>query len=279
MLQLPAARAQDPADLPPAQGADDTLRAGLEQDRPYWHRSGPTRGFLAGSIEAGVLYFRPRLYVGYGKPHYRWLGLEVHSTQSRSGGSEYVGLRGVLPHLSVRVGTRYVFPVEQNFLPRRDTYVRADLETEKMGLSRYVATDAEINAKVNLPNGNLFAVASGTALLGTPPGVNVFEQSLRVVAKPPFLWRARLGYLVHIGQKGGLRIGAATETIGIPAREVFVVRAGPALSVSLTHHLEASAAIMVIAHSPDTLGLMGADLGQIGLRYHWATGDRFAEFP
>jgi len=36
---------------------------------------------------------------------------------------------------------------------------------------------------------------------------------------------------------------------------------------------------MIVAYSPDTLGLIGADLGQLGLRYRWATGDRFPEFP
>jgi len=36
---------------------------------------------------------------------------------------------------------------------------------------------------------------------------------------------------------------------------------------------------MVVAVSPDELGLVGADLGQLGLRYRWASNDRWPDFP
>jgi len=29
----------------------------------------------------------------------------------------------------------------------------------------------------------------------------------------------------------------------------------------------------------DQLGVVGADLGQLGLRYRWASGDRWSDFP
>jgi hypothetical protein len=51
------------------------------------------------------------------------------------------------------------------------------------------------------------------------------------------------------------------------------------LTLSLTHHLDAIGAVMIVAASPDQLGLLGADLGQLGLRYRWSTGDRWPEFP
>ena len=47
----------------------------------------------------------------------------------------------------------------------------------------------------------------------------------------------------------------------------------------LTHHLDAAASIMAVAWSPDSLALLGTDIGQFGLRYRWATGDPFPEFP
>mgnify|MGYP006969382421 CR=1 FL=1 len=115
---------------------------------------------------------------------------------------------------------------------------------------------------------------------GVPDGLRVYEQQLRVVVEPPWVWRARIGYLLHFGWLGSLRVGPAAEVIHVPNRETGVtVRAGPLVSVALTHHLEAAAAVMIVAATQDELGLAGADLGQLGLRYRWATGDRWAQFP
>jgi hypothetical protein len=57
------------------------------------------------------------------------------------------------------------------------------------------------------------------------------------------------------------------------------VRLGPAIVVSLTHHLEAVGVAALSVFNPDEIGLAGADLGQIGMRYRWATGDLWPEFP
>ena len=278
-LLATGAHAQDPADLPPATAGATALRAGIGQDKPYWRGSGRYRNFLASTFELGVINLRPTLAIGYGKPHYRWFGLEAQSAISRRGGAEYFGLRGKLSGFDARLGLRYVFAADQRFLGPKETYVREDLETERGSMSRYLTTEAEVSAAFPAPGGNIFAVASGYALFSVPADTFVFEESLRIVVDPPFVWRARLGYLFHIGWKGSMRLGAAAEVIGIPAREALVVRAGPALTVSLTHHLDAIGAFMIVAKSPDTLGLQGADLGQIGLRYRWATGDLWADVP
>lgn len=273
------ASAQDPADLPPSSSGASALPAGLEQDKPYWHNSGRYRNFLAGTFELGVLSLRSTLSIGHGKPHDSWFGLQAQSGISRAGATEYFGLRGRLSGFDARLGVRYTFPIERRFLPTKESYVREDLETERGNRSRYLMTEAEISAAAPAPGGNLFAVVSGYALFGVPSDAVVFEESLHVVVDPPFLWRARLGYLYHFGWKGALRLGAAGEVIGVPGREALVVRAGPALNVSLTHHLDATGGFMIVAASPDNLGIQGADLVQIGLRYRWASGDRWPEFP
>ncbi len=127
--------------------------------------------------------------------------------------------------------------------------------------------------------GSLFGVATGYAVLGTPRGFYLYEEALHAVMKPPYLYRARLGYMAEMDRFGELRLGAAAEVLGNPGRDSLVVRIGPVLAVSLTHHLDAVGTVMVVAATPDQLGLLGADLGQLGLRYRWATGDRWPEFP
>jgi hypothetical protein len=57
------------------------------------------------------------------------------------------------------------------------------------------------------------------------------------------------------------------------------MRVGPVFGMTLSHHLDASASFMVTTASNDALGLLGGEFSTIGLRYRWATGDRWPEFP
>lgn len=272
--------AQDPADLPPPPGAQPGLTEGIEQSarRPFWV-SGETRWFVSAVLEAGIVYLRPQIAVGYGKPHWQWVGIEGYSGVSITGGVEYAGLRASSRYVDFRAGARYNFSVNQDFLLPNVEYTREESELELGPQSRYVALEAEITGSVPAPGGAVFAVATGYAIVGTPPGFYLYEDSLHVIIDPPYLWRARLGYLASFGIDDTLRVGAAVELIGNPGRDAFTFRTGPVLAVSLTHHLEAIGALMIVARGPDDLGLRGAEFGQLGFRYRWATGDRWPEFP
>lgn len=273
------ARAQDLADLPPPQGLGPGLTTGIEQARPYWRGSGPTRFFMAAQLELGALYFRPNLQVGYGKPHFRWFGAETASSVTINGTRYYAGLRGVLPNVGFRVGLRYEAPFQQHYVRRQYEYDRFELEEQGPGRGTYLAGEAEIDANWAAPGGSMLLVVSGYHISGVPEQYNVWDINLKQVVEPPWLYRVRLGYLYHVGWLGSMRIGGAAEIIHIPLRRTAAVRAGPIVSVSLTHHLQAVAAVMLVARERDTLGVRGADLGQLGLVYRWATGDRFADFP
>ncbi|WP_437835050.1 hypothetical protein [Sorangium sp. So ce1153] len=275
------ARAQDPADLPPPASDPPSVSSGVDllQKRSYWARSAGARPFVAAVLELGVIYFRPSLALGVGKPHWSWLGVEGYSSVSPSGGAEYVGLRAALPRLEIRGGARYAFSTSQYFLEPRASYTRRETELMQGPRSRYVAGEVEVSGSIPLLGGSLFGVATGYAVLGTPEGYYLYEEALHTVMKPPYLYRARLGYMEEMDRYGELRLGAAAEVLGNPGRDSLIVRVGPVLAISLTHHLDAVATVMVVAATPDRLGLLGADLGQLGLRYRWATGDRWPEFP
>jgi len=145
--------------------------------------------------------------------------------------------------------------------------------------SHYLALEGELAGSVPLPWGSLFGVGTVYYLAGVPDDWFVFEDALHVVVDPPWLWRVRLGHVLSFGKDNGLRVGFAAELIGVPNREVHVLRIGPQLTVALTHHLDAQASVMAVVASPDALRLLGAEVGQFGLRYRWATGDPFPEFP
>ena len=274
-----AARAQDPRALsspsgqpPPTKGVEETTK------RPYWGGA-RTRPFLAAVMEGGGFYVRPTFAVGYGKPHWQWFGLEGQTNVSTSGGSEYAGLHGATPWFDLRTGARYLFPVNQSFLEKQDRYTQKETEFRVGPKSRYVSLEAELAAAVPLLGGSLFGVGSLLNIRGVTEGYNLFEESLHVVMAPPWLWRARLGYVYGFGKEKTLRFGGAAELIGNPGREAHVVRLGPVLGVALTHHLEAVASLLAVAASPDSLRLRGAEIGQLGFRYRWATGDLYREFP
>ena len=282
-LGLPApAHGIDPADSPGRAGDHEALVAGAEGQHHHWQR-GEVRSFVAVTFDLGFAYLRPTLALGYGQPHYQWIGVEGYSGVSSGGLAEYIGLQGALPFLSARLGLRYQVPFSQYYLTPRPSYTQEDVDVDQHGRGRYLALEAEISGSVAIPTGKLVGVATGYQVLGAPSDLYLFEESLKAVIAPPTLWRARLGYLASLGfwdhDPDALALGAAAELLHNPGRTAVTVRVGPLLYVPLTYHLEAVGAVMLVVHSPDQLGLDGANIGKLGLRYSWASGEPAPGFP
>lgn len=270
--------AQDLADAPisaePRLGDRETLGGA----RPYWGAGRP-RWFAAAVFDVGVINFRPQLHLGWGKPHFSWVGVEVTPQVSLSGVSLFVGPQISIPGIQLRGGPRLAASADRHFLEPRDSYTREHLEYEVGPLANFMSIDGELSLDIPLPLGNLNAAASVHYLKGVPDDYNVFEQQIRVVVDPPLVWRSRTAYLVGIGKYETMQLGGLVEFVGVPKRDEVMIRVGPALVVSLTHHLQAVAAASFAVESRDRIGLESADFGQISLRYRWATGDRWPEFP
>ena len=263
-----------PGTVPPGSGPIEKA-----QRRPYWS-AGTPRPFVAAEFDVGLWYVKPEIALGYGKPHWRWFGAEGQVRVSQRGGTEYGGIRMSLPFIEVRSGARHVFPVSQTFLPVQDEYTIDDIDREwRQSRGNYLVGEAELVGTVPIGPVSIFAQASGHYIANVPEGLYVYEEGLRVVAAPPWVVRGRVGFITPLGPIEEVRLGVAGEVIGLVSREEIIVRAGPVLGVTLTHHLEAVATVLPVLYSPDNLGLSGAEFGQLGLRYRWATGDRFPEFP
>jgi hypothetical protein len=270
----PAVRAAEPFGIdsptpsPPApSGTDQAVVA------RYWEL-GQTRPFLAGSVDAGFPYFRPRFAAGYGRPFWSWLGVEAYPALALGGVGPYVGAAAAVPGLTLRAGGRYFYPFSRSLLTPGDRFTRADIDLAEGPKSDYLAFEAEVAATAPLFSGSVFGVLTGIRTSGVSPDYYLFEESLRVVMKPPYVWRARLGYLLALSRNGAIRVGAAGDLIGLPGRGEFVVRAGLLASVSISAQLEAQVSLIPVLVSPDTLGLAGGDFGQLGLRYSFATDSK-----
>jgi hypothetical protein len=254
-----------PTPTPPApQGTEQAVVS------RYWELGRP-RAFFATTTEAGYAYLRPRFTLGYGQPYWHWVGLETYPLLSLNGVGHYLGLGAALPGLTLRAGGRYTYPFSRDYLRPQPNFSRLDLERVGGPKADYLALEAELTATLPVFVGSAFAVLSGYRVELAAKGYFLYEESLRQVIEPPYVWRARLGYLVGLGQGSAIRIGAAGEVIGLPGRNEVVVRAGLLGSVLINAHLEAQASFIPVLVSPDRLGLAGGDFGQLGVRYSWAT--------
>jgi len=254
-----------PVPSPPATGGTEQAVVGR-----YWEL-GRTRPFLATTVDAGLIYLRPRFMAGYGRPHWSWIGVEADPNLGVGGVGYYSGVAAALPWLSLRLGSRYFYPFSRNLLEPRAAYERSDIGLLGGPVGDYLAYEAEVAATLPLGPGSIFGVATGMHISLVPPDKYVYEDSLKVVAAPPWLWRTRVGYLLALGFSGALRVGVAGETIGLPGRDAFVIRAGVLASVLLSSELEAQASLLPVLASPDSLGLAGSDFGQLGVRYRWGS--------
>ncbi len=261
------------ATSPPSGGRSD-----IGAVRPYWG-AGPVRGFAAGVFETAGVGGRTELDLGYGRPHYLWAGLDVSTGLSLRGLSMAAYARAQAPWGVVKFGPRFFTALNQKLLPETDVITRPLLDLNEGLRSKYAALDAEVSFSIPLPLGSIGVLVNAYGIFGVPEGYFVLEDALRVVMDPPFVGRARLSYLAGIGDPQTLRVGGVVEAIYNPNREMVNIRLGPAVAVSLTHHLEAVGVAAISVFNPDEIGLAGADLGQIGLRYRWASGDLWPEFP
>lgn len=265
-----SARADPPVNLPPGGIVKRTLSP--------WDEGAP-RPFVAGHLDVGAVFARPQLQLGYGQPHWKWFGVEAYALTTNGFFGLYAGTRASLPFLDFTMGVRDTWSYVRSFLPQRDTYEASDVDRSRAGHARYLAIDYELSGVVPLPGGYLVWGFLGASVLDAPASVHVFEESLRVVMRPPFAGNFRGGYVLALGRQQEVKAGALSETLVIPGRDATVVRLGPVATVRVTPHMEALLVLTGVVHGPDALGIWGGSYGFFGVRYRWATGERATDFP
>jgi hypothetical protein len=232
----------------------------------------PNRPFVSTTIDMGYVYARPRVSVGYGKPFTRWVGVDGNPIATSTGLGLYGGLRGVLPYLDLRVGARQFWAFTHTYLPPQESYHRIDLETRGDGKARYLTLEAEFDAALPLGPGSVLLRGSASHVLGVPEGMSVFEETLHVIVKPPFVWRARIGYALSFGPRDQHSLGFVADLLDVPKRDDSrTIRVGPVLRFVLSRRVEVRGSFVATVVSPDRIGLVGGDFTELGVRYRWAT--------
>jgi hypothetical protein len=232
----------------------------------------PPRSFVATTVDVGFVYARPRVSLGYGRPFTSWVGIDANPIASSAGLGMYGGLRFEIPHLDLRVGPRYFFPFQHTYLEPEQSYRRLDLETAGGQRATTLTYEAELDASLPFGPGDLLARGSISYVTGVPNDQEVFEETLHVIVKPPLVWRGRGGYAFRFGPTGQHSIGFVVDVLDVPKRDdSLTVRAGPVLRLVLSRRVEVRGSFVVTVSSPDSIGLVGGDFTELGVRYRWAS--------
>ncbi|HTA89256.1 MAG TPA: hypothetical protein VK745_06765 [Polyangiaceae bacterium] len=232
----------------------------------------PPRTFVATTVDVGFVYARPRVSLGYGRPFTSWLGIDANPIASSAGLGLYGGLRFEIPHFDLRIGPRYFFAFQHTYLEPEESYRRLDLETAGGQRAVTLTYESELDANLPLGPGELLARGSVSYVTGVPRDQYVFEETLHVIVKPPLIWRARGGYAFHFGPSGQHSIGVVVDVLDVPKRDdSLTLRVGPVLRLLLSRRVEVRGSFVVTVVSPDSIGLVGGDFTELGVRYRWAS--------
>ena len=236
-----------------------------------WNEGEP-RLFAATQIDAGFLYLRPRGQLGYGKPFNTWAGIEGNPVVGNQGWGFYGGARLAFRYADLRVGVRRFGAWQRSYLKPQGSYDRLDLDVTGEPRAIMTTVEAELNFGIPLGPGDFIGTLSASDVEGIPEGYLVFEETLRVIVDPPFVWRARGGYVFRWGQHDQYSIGPVVDVLNVPNRDdSTTVRAGPVLRITLSRHFDVRGSFVTTIISPDRLGLVGSDFTELGVRYRLAT--------
>lgn len=232
----------------------------------------PARWFVSSEVDTGFLYVRPRVSMGYGRPYDLWVGIDANPIFSSEGVAGYAGLRLDLPFFNLRVGGRYWSTFRRSFLIPEASYSVEDIELRLGPRSRFLTWEAELTSVVELGLGVLLFEGALSFITGVPDGYYVYEETLRVVAEAPWVWRTRVGYTFAIDTDRTIAIGPVLEVVGLPRRGEMVYRAGALARIFLSPSMEARGTFVPAVYTPDPLGARGGDAFLLSIRYRWATG-------
>ncbi len=242
-----------------------------ERQPDYWSE-GQTRPFVSAQLGAGAVYVKPQIAAGYGKPFWSWVGAEAYALSTNSFAAGYAGVRAALPFANITFGARESYSYLRSFLPVRDHYGVDDLA--RVGpRARYFTLEAEGFFAFPVPGGYAALNPLLYVVTDAPPGRYLYEESIRAIIHPPYVWAARLAYLLAFGRDERVKLGPLFEVVGLPGRAATVLRAGPIGSVSFTDHFELVGTFSMVLSSPDSLGIWHGPFGLIGVRYLLASGD------
>jgi hypothetical protein len=234
----------------------------------YW-ADGKVRLFLAGLVDVG-LSVRGKMMVGYGKPHWTWIGLEFEGLSTTEMGLGDVRARLALVLVDLAASYRKTYSYRRSYLEREAHYDDGDLKGGPK--ARYDSLDLWAWGLIPAGKGFFDWEFEALRVLSVPAGQEVYEEWLRTPVRLPWATVCRLAY-AHTFVDGKLSIGVMGEWLW-PGHRGFVYRAGPLGSFTFSPHWDVTGLMTVVVDSPDQLGFYNGIWGTLRARYRWASGER-----
>lgn len=226
--------------------------------------------YASSASDAGIVYARPQLTLGYGAPFWQFTGFDGYLLSTNGFAAAYAGWRASLPFLDVQFGRRWNYPFNRRYLPRKESYGPRDLDLNGSDeRSTYAVTEGELTLLAPVLHGAVF-VEAHPMWFSAPKDKYVFEEVMRVVIVPPFAMRTRLGYVLGIGKRQDYKVGAMVEYLVAPGRPSNTIRVGPLALLSFTKNFEGLFTTTMVVSGPDELGPYVGTYGFAGVRYRWA---------
>jgi hypothetical protein len=234
--------------------------------------AGPARTFVSTTVDVGFIYLRPRVALGYGKPFTSWVGVEANPIVTSAELAIYGGVRLELPYFDFRLGPRFFRAFDHTYLDDQPSFTRLELETANGPQATATTYEAEVDLSIPVGPGDIVGRGSISYVTGVPAGQDVFEETLHIIVRPPWVWRGRLGYAFRFGAYGQHSVGLVAEVLDVPMRaDALTVRAGPLLRFVLSRRVELRGSFVIPVLSPDSIGIVGGDFAELGVRYRWAS--------
>ncbi len=236
------------------------------------------RWFVSTKTDVGGIYAKPYFSVGYGLPHWIWVGLDLNAIATVEFAQVYGGARASSPILDFAFGVRDTYSYTKTFLEPRATFVFGDVSQPGPN-ARYWAWEAEAVAIAPLPHSAILFDYVAVGTLDVPANRFFYDESYRVIVAPSFFQVFRGAAVLRLLREEALRIGVLGEFVTSTGRPHGVFRMGPAGALQLTDHLEMLGTLSVALWSPDRLGIALGAYGVAGFRYRWATGESAPKWP
>jgi hypothetical protein len=251
------------------------LAAAGRADEPEdpWAKGEP-RPFVAAGLDLGSSE-HALLAAGWGRPHAMWGGLIAHGWLTTDMAAARAGVRVDLMALGLEAGVR----VTRSFrhLPLPDV-ARHEAFSERHG---FESRTLDLSASGGLPVGPGFAIYEvlGTRLLSSHGDVQLYDELLRVVYRPPWVATGSAGWVASL-RGGALLAGGRAQWAFHTGRDGDpFVRAGPVVYWRLWPHLALAGELLYPLSNPDDLGFTAPIEAFLVLSYTAATGDRLPRFP
>jgi hypothetical protein len=248
--------------------------ARADEREDHWE-GGEARPFLSAEADLGSSEHLA-LMAGWGKPHNMWGGLVAHGFLTSDFGAARLGARVDLLALALEGGVRTTRA--WSHLPLPDVSRHRELPTGSGFTSRVL----DLSASGGLPLGPGFAIYEvlGVKLLSSHGSdVQLYDELLRVVYKPPWLATASAGWLASL-RGGALLAGGRAQWAFATGRggDPFV-RAGPVVYWRAWPHVAVAGELLYPVSNPDRMGFTDPIEAFVVFAFTAATGDLPPRFP